>query len=139
MKLNCKTLIGQFAWGQKRSSISWFLLKSRYWCFLPCIFLFFLINYCSIWSPKNRWCSKMRSVTSKLEYIERKPSAYLKIWKTQSKMPKYKNFFTSFKNWCPQLIWKLNEAISPKILISSKQMKIDDVFYRFISKAHSAA
>ena len=41
MKLNCKTLIGQFAWGQKRSSISWFLLKCRYWCFLPYIFNFF--------------------------------------------------------------------------------------------------
>ena len=36
----------------------------------------------------------------KLEYIERKPSAYLKIWKTKSQNPQI-FFFTTGKNWCP--------------------------------------
>ena len=75
---------------------------------------------------------------SKLEYNERKPSAYPKILKTLSKNPKIYFFFTLVKNWCPQLSWKLNEAIFPKIWIKSKQMKIIDVFNRFTSKAYSA-
>ena len=54
-------------------------------------------------------------------------------------MPKSKNCLTSVKNWCPQLTWKLNEAVSSKIWIQSKQMKINDVFDYFTSKAYSAA
>ena len=49
------------------------------------------------------------------------------------------NFLTSVKNWWPQLTWKLNEAISLKIWFESKEMKINDIFYRFTSKAYSAA
>ena len=49
-------------------------------------------------------------------------------------------FFKSVQNWCVTLTWKLNEANSWKIWIKSnqnksKQMKINDVFYRFTSKA----
>ena len=43
------------------------------------------------------------------------------------------------KNWCPQLAWKFNEVISPKIWIKSKSMKINDVFDRFTPKAYSTA
>ena len=44
-------------------------------------------------------------------------------------------FFKSVKNWCGQLTWKLNEAISSKVWIKSKQIKINDVFDFFTSKA----
>ena len=55
-------------------------------------------------------------------------------------MPKSKKIVTLVKNWCPQLTWKLNEAVSLKIWIESeqiksKQMKINDVFDHFTSKA----
>ena len=39
-----------------------------------------------------------------------------------------KKILTSVKNWYPQLAGKLNEVISPKIWIKSKQMIINDIF-----------
>ena len=62
-----------------------------------------------------------------------------KIERPNQKMTKSKKLLTSVKIWCPQLTWKLIEAISPKIWLESKQMKINDVFYCFTSKAYSAA
>ena len=53
-------------------------------------------------------------------------------------LDRFQIFFTSVKNWCPQLTWKLNEVISPKIWIKSKQMKTNDFSYCFTSKAYSA-
>ena len=73
-----------------------------------------------------------RSTTNsliKLECIERKPDAYLKIWKTWSKNSRIQKCFDlgPVKNWSPQLTWKLNEAISRKIWIKSKQIKANEI------------
>ena len=76
---------------------------------------------------------------AKLEYIVRKPSAYPKKLKDLTK--KSQNLFFFIKNWCPQLTWELNETISLKIWIESKQIKTYEYqwcFYRFTSKAYSA-
>ena len=54
-----------------------------------------------------------------------------KIKRPNGKNTKSKIFLKSVKNWCGQLTWKLNEAISLKIWIKSKQMKINDVFLLF--------
>ena len=52
------------------------------------------------------------------------------------KIPKSKSFSTSVKNWCPQLTWTLNEAISPKIWIESKQIRINENQWRFFIVLH---
>ena len=62
-----------------------------------------------------------------------------KFERPNGKNTKSKVFLKLVKNWCGQLTEKLNEAISLKILIESKQMKIYDVFDCFTSKAYSAA
>ena len=46
---------------------------------------------------------------------------------------KSKVLLTSVKNSCPQLTWKLNEAILLKILIESKQIKTDENQWLFLS------
>ena len=56
-----------------------------------------------------------------------------KIERTNRKIPKSKTYLTSVKNWCPQLTWKLNEAISPKIWIESKQIKTNQNQWLFLS------
>ena len=40
---------------------------------------------------------------------------------------------TSVKNVCPQVTWKLNEAIFPKIWIESKQIKTNENQLFFLS------
>ena len=44
-----------------------------------------------------------------------------------------KTFLTSVKNLCPQLTWKLDEAISSKIWLKSKQIKTNENQWRFWS------
>ena len=58
-----------------------------------------------------------------------------KFERSNGKNTKSKNFLKSVQNWCGELTWKLNEANSSKIWIESKQMKINDVFDCFTSKA----
>ena len=56
-----------------------------------------------------------------------------KIEKPNKKNTKSKNYLKSVKNWCVQLTWKLNEAISSKIWIESKQIKTNENQWRFLS------
>ena len=62
-----------------------------------------------------------------------------KFERPNGKILESKKFLILDKNWFVQLTWKLNEAISSKIWLESKQMKINDNFYCFTSKAYSAA
>ena len=55
-----------------------------------------------------------------------------KFERPNRKIPKSKFFLPSVKNWCPQLSWKLNEAISRKIWIESKQIKTNENQWRFL-------
>ena len=55
--------------------------------------------------------------------------------KTQSKNSRIQKFFYLSQELVTQLTWKLNEAISRKIWIESKQMKINDIFDHFTYKA----
>ena len=48
---------------------------------------------------------------------------YLEFERPNGKISESKKFLTSVKNWCVQLTWKLNEAISSKIWLESKQIK----------------
>ena len=56
-----------------------------------------------------------------------------KFERTNQKILKSKSILTSVNNWCHQLAWKLNEAISLKILIESKQIKTNENQRRFLS------
>ena len=56
-----------------------------------------------------------------------------KFERPNDKNTKSKNFLKSIKNWCLQLTWKLNEAISSKIWIESKQIKTNENQWRLWS------
>ena len=53
------------------------------------------------------------------------------IDKVRNSLLNPKKIFTSVNNWCVQLTWKLIEAISSKIWLELKKMKINDVFLLF--------
>ena len=58
-------------------------------------------------------------------------AAHPKCERSNRKSTKSKKFLKSVKNWCGQLTWKLNEAISSKIWIESKQIKTNENQWHF--------
>ena len=65
-------------------------------------------------------------------------SPQLKFERPNGKILESKFLLTSVKNWCVQLTWKLNEAISLKDLTRIKTNQ-NQVIYHFKSKTYSAA
>ena len=56
-----------------------------------------------------------------------------KIERPDGKNTNSKIVLKSVKDWCGQLTWKINEAISSKIWIESKQIKTNENQWRFWS------
>ena len=97
----------------------------------------FLVGYLKRFNLKRK---KIDVYAIKMEYIERKPSAYPKIWKTLSKNRKIKFFFVLGQELVPPAHLKAQWSVFSEDLNQNKskqmKMKINDIIYCFTSKAY---
>ena len=99
----------------------------------------FHLPYIIIWLSPNvlqrkdkRFCIAYSASTLDCPLLKGNQAATPKIERPDGKNTNSKKFLKSVKDWCGQLTWKINEAISSKIWIESKQIKANENQWRSI-------